>query len=115
MNKLKEDLESKEQEIVEKDKIINIIKNTHKKYDTEDEDSDDSVEMYGSKADESDNISSFDFSQLNLEVTDVPQEVKEEHSKNKKKDLPCKQCGYKCKHKKTLKKHMDTRHGATRL
>ena len=56
INEFKEDLDSKIRDIIEKDKIINIIK----------------------------------------------------------KDLLCKQCEYKCKLKSTLKKHMNTKHGATK-
>ena len=99
---------------MDKDKIINIIKNTHKNYDTEDEDSDDSIERYVSKADKSDTNSTFDFTQLDLSDTNVLEEGKEKLSKTKKKDLQCKQCEYKCKLKSTLKKHMNTKHGATR-
>ena len=86
IKKLKEDLESKEREIVEKDKIINIIKNTHKSSDNEDEDSDDSIERYVSKADISDTNITFDFAQLDLDETYVIHEVKEKQSKNKKKE-----------------------------
>ena len=114
INELKEDLDSKMRDIIEKDKIINIIKNTHKTYDTEDEDSDDSIEIYASKADKSDTNSTFDFTQLDLSDTNVLEEGKEKLSKTKKKDLQCKQCEYKCKLKSTLKKHMNTKHGATR-
>ena len=114
INDLNEDLENKRKEIIEKDKIINIIKNTHTNYDTEDEDSDDSLKMYVSKADNSDTNSTFDFTQLDLSDTDVVEEGKEKtQSKTKKKDLQCRQCEYKCKLKKTLKKHMNTKHGAT--
>ena len=77
------DLDSKEREILEKDKIINIIRNTHNNSDTEDEDSDDSVYKYVSKADCSDTNSTFDFAQLDLDVTDVIQEVKQKIRKKK--------------------------------
>ena len=113
INKLKEDLESKEREIVEKDKIIDIIKNTHKNDDTEDEDSDDSLEKYVSNGGRRDTNSSFDFTQLDLYVTDVVLEEKE--TKTKKKNLQCHQCEYKCKLKNTLMKHINTKHGARRM
>ena len=115
IKKLKDDLESKEKEIVEKDKIINIIKNTHKSSDNEDEDSDDSTERYVSKADVSDSNSTFDYAQLDLDETDVIHAVKEKQSKNKKKNLQCPQCEYKCTLKNTLKKHINTKHGHTML
>ena len=114
IHELKEDLDSKEREITEKDKIINIIKNTHKNYDTQDDDSDDSTERYVSKADNSDANSTFDFAQLDLSIADVLEEEKGKQSKTQKKDLQCKQCEYKCKQKNTLKKHMNTKHIATR-
>ena len=47
-------------------------------------------------------------------TANVLEEGKEKLSKTKKKDLQCKQCEYKCKLKSTLKKHMNTKHGATR-
>ena len=114
INEFKEDMDSKIRDIIEKDKIINIRKNTHKNYDTEDDDSDDSTERYVSKADNSDANSTFDFAQLDLSITDVLEEEKGKQSKTQKKDLQCKQCEYKCKHKNTLKKHMNTKHGAPR-
>ena len=82
---MEKDLDSKERDIVEKDKIINIIKNTHKNYDTEDQDSDDSADKYVSKADCSDTNSTFDFAQLDLDVTDVIQEVKQKKRRRRKR------------------------------
>jgi hypothetical protein len=114
IHELKEDLDSKEREITEKDKIINIIKNTHKNYDTEEDDSDNSTEMYISKDDNSDANNTFDFAQLDLSITDVPEKERGKQSKPQKKELQCKQCEYKCKHKNTLKKHLNMKHGATR-
>ena len=58
--------------------------------------------------------STFDFSQLDLSDTNVIEEVKEKLGKTKKKELQSKQCEYKCKLKSILKKHMNTKHGATR-
>ena len=58
--------------IIEKDKTINIIKNRQTTYDTEDEDSDDSIERYVSKADKSVTNSTFDFTQLDLSDINVP-------------------------------------------
>ena len=83
-------------------------------YDTEDEDFDDSVDKYVSKADCSDTNSTFDFAQVDLDVTDVIQEVKQK-IRRRKKHLQCQQCDYKCTLNNTLKKHINTMHGATRM
>ena len=71
--------------------------------------------MYVLKADKSDTNITFDFAQLDLDETDVIPEVKEKQSKNKKNNLQCQQCDYKCTIKNTLKKHINTKHGATML
>ena len=104
-----------EREIIEKYKIIDIIKNTNKSSDTEDEKFYDSVKKYVSKAAISDTDSTFDFAQLELSDTDVIQDVKEKHTGTKKKDLQCQQCEHKCKCKNTLKRQMNIKHGAKRL
>ena len=108
---LEEDLNKKEKEIKEKDKIINIMKHTFKSSDYDEEDLDISDV---SKAD-GDTDSIFDFAQLELDINDAIQDVKETVNETKEKDLQCKQCEYKCKRTNTLKKHINTKHGAEKV
>ena len=108
IGKLEEELNNKENEIKEKENIINTMKHTFKSSDDDDEDHDISGVL---KAD-GDADSTFDFAQLDLDIKEVIQDVKENVNETKEKDLQCKQCGYKCKRTKTLKKHINTKHGA---
>ena len=62
----------------------------------------------------SDKNSSFDFAQLDLDLKDVLQELEEKDTENTEEYLKCTQCEYKCKRQNTLKKHMNTKHGANR-
>ena len=94
---LEEDLNKKENEIKEKDKIINIMKHIFKSSDYDKEDLDISDV---SKAD-GDTDNTFDFAQLELNIKDAIQDVKETVNVTKEKDLQCKQCEYKCKRTNT--------------
>ena len=68
------------------------MKHTFKSSDYDDEDFDISDV---SKAD-GDTDSTFDFAQLELDIKDVIQDVKETVNATKEKDLECKQFVYKC-------------------
>ena len=87
------------------------MKQTFKSSDYDDEDFDISDV---SKAD-GDTDSTFDFAQLELDIKDVIQDVKETVNETKEKDLQCKQCEYKCTQTNTLKKHINTKHGAEKV
>jgi hypothetical protein len=115
IDKLKEELKSKEKEIKEKDTIINIMKHGYESYDEENEDSDDLLVKSASKEKVNDNNSSFDFAQLDLDLTAELKEGKDKHTESKENNLKCQMCEYKCKRKNTLKKHINTKHGATRM
>ena len=60
------------------------MKHSFKCSDDEDEDSDDSVERYISKADINNSDSTFDYAQLDISETDDILEVKENRSKAQK-------------------------------
>ena len=62
------------------------MQHKYKSSDDEDEDSD------NSKGYNSDTNSTFDYAQLDLDYTDVVQEVKENNTKTKENDLKCHQC-----------------------
>ena len=106
--KLEEELNNKENEIKEKEKVINRMKHTFKSFDDGDEDHD----IAGVFKADGDTDSTFDFAQLDLDIKEVIQDVKENVNETKEKDLQCKQCEYKCKRTNTLKKHINTKHGA---
>ena len=91
------------------------MKHSFKCSDDEDEDSDDSVERYISKADINNSDSTFDYAQLDISETDDILEVKEKRSKATDKEQLCPPCQYKCKRKNTLRKHINTKHGAKSL
>jgi hypothetical protein len=58
----------------------------------------------------SDSESTFDYGLL--EISDIIAEGVEDKTCDKsKKKLHCTHCNYKCKHKKSLKKHIDIKHG----
>ena len=92
-------------------KVI-LVQITRNNSDSEDDVSDDLIQKHVSKADRSD---TFDFTQIDLEITYVLEEEREKTDKTKKKDLQCHHCEYKCKSKNTLRKHMNTKHAATRM
>ena len=87
------------------------MKHTFKSSDYDEEDLDLSDVF---KAD-GDTDSTFDFAQLELDIKDAIQDVKETVNETKEKDLQCKQCEYKCKRTNTLKKHINTKHGAEKV
>lgn len=107
IHRLQKDLESKEREIKEKDTIINIMKYNYEESDEENENPEDLKETSTYNADVND--SSFDFTQLELDLPDV-QEVRDKHTDASETDLKCKKCDYKCKRENTLKKHINTKH-----